>query len=266
MKKIYIDAGHGGNSIGSSYKGRLEQDDTLRLSKAVRDILLTKKDIEVKLSREGNTNPSLEARAAEANAWGADYFISIHRNAIGPNIAKGAENWVYSLVATGGETYNKAKNILDRLCSVTGFSNRGVKKGAPSYADFAVNRLTNMSSCLLETGFIDSDTDNAIFDSKFKEMAEGIARGLSEAVGVAWEEAPVPEEVPPANEPEETENVIYTVQVGAFIEKANAEAQLRKAKAAGFEDAFIAVKGDMDGDGRLTASDAKDVLNKSVGK
>ena len=32
MVKVYIDAGHGGNSIGASYNGRLEQDDTLRMS------------------------------------------------------------------------------------------------------------------------------------------------------------------------------------------------------------------------------------------
>ena len=264
--KIYIDAGHGGDSIGASYKGRLEQDDTLRLSKAVRDILIRNKNIEVKLSREGNTNPSLNARAAEANSWGADYFISVHRNAIGPNIAKGVESWVYSGVETGGETYNKAKAIVDFVCTATGFSNRGVKKGAPSYADFAVNRLTNMSSCLLEAGFIDSDGDNAIFDSKFDEMAAAIAKGLTLAVGEVWDEDETPEAVPEASPEENTGNVIYTVQAGAFIEKKNADSFLQKLKEAGYPDAFIAVKGDMDGDGRITAADARDVLNKSVGK
>lgn len=261
--KIYIDPGHGGDSIGATYKGRVEQDDTLRLSKAVRDILAGINGIEVKLAREGNTNPSLEKRAAEANAWGADYFISIHRNAIGANIARGAENWVYSAVATGGETYTKAKNILDKVCAATGFYNRGVKKGAPSYSDFAVNRLTNMSSCLLEAGFIDSDTDNGIFDSKFNEMARAIASGLAQAVGVAYEEA-LPEEKPAEETEVKQENVIYTVQTGAFIERKNAEAQLAKVKAAGFKDAFISVKGDIDGDGRITASDAKLLLEKSV--
>ena len=261
--KIYIDPGHGGDSIGASYKGRIEQDDTLRLSKAVRDILTGINGIEVKLSREGNTNPSLNARTEEANAWGADYFISIHRNAIGPNIAKGAEVWVYSAVATNGETYNKAKNIVDRLCAATGFNNRGIRKGAPSYTDFAVNRLTKMSSCLLEAGFIDSDIDNGIFDSKFNEMARAIASGLAKAIGVSYEED-LPEEKPSEETKVKQENVIYTVQTGAFIERKNAEAQLRKVKDAGFKDAFISVKGDIDGDGRITASDAKKLLEKSV--
>lgn len=263
-KKIYIDAGHGGDSIGAGYKGRIEQDDTLRLSLAVRDILVKNKDIEVKMSRTGNTNPSLNARAAEANAWGADYFISIHRNALLPNVAKGAENWVYSKVVTGGETYNQAKNILDLTCKATGFKNRGVKKGAPAYTDFAVNRLTNMSSCLFEVGFIDSDEDNRIFDSKFNEMAEAIAKGLTEAVALKWEEVSVdiPAEAP---EEEATDGVIYTVQTGAFINRKNAEAQLKAVKEKGFTDAFIAIKGDVDGDGKITASDAREILRESVG-
>lgn len=261
MKKIYIDPGHGGDSIGATYKGRLEQDDTLRLAKKVRECLKPY-DVEVKLAREGNTNPSLNARAAEANAWGAGYFLSLHRNAIGPNIAKGVENWVYSKVSKTGETYKQAARILNLVCTRTGFSNRGMKLGAPSYADFAVNRLTNMSSCLLEVGFIDSDTDNRIFDSKFNEMAQAIAEGLAEAVGAV---KGTTEETPEVIPEEEAEGVIYTVQAAAFIKKNNAEAFLKAVQAAGFGDAFISIKGDVDGDGRLTAADAHEILRKSTG-
>lgn len=263
--KIYIDAGHGGDSIGATYKGRIEQDDTLRLSLKIRDLLLTQKNVEVKLSRTGNTNPSLTARCNEANAWGADYFLSIHRNALSPNKALGVEIWVYSGCATGGDTYNKAKKILDNVCTATGFKNRGIKKGAPSYSDFAVNRQTNMSSCLAEMGFIDSDTDNSIFDKKFNEMALSMAKTVYEVNGGKWVDNTKTEEKEPAKE-ETKSGIIYTVQTGAFSSRPNAEAMLAKVKKAGFKDAFIAVKGDMDGDGKITASDAREVLNKSVGK
>lgn len=264
--KIYIDAGHGGDSIGATYKGRIEQDDVLKLSLKIRDLLLTQKNVEVKMSRTGNTNPSITARCNEANAWGADYFISVHRNALAPNKASGVEIWVYSGCTTGGETYNIAKKICDNVCSATGFKNRGIKKGAPSYSDFGVNRQTNMSSCLAEMGFIDSDTDNAIFDKKFNEMALSMAKSIYEANGGKWAETGTnTEEKAPAEE-QKNSGIIYTVQTGAFSIKANAEDMLKKVKAAGFKDAFIAIKGDMDGDGKITASDARDVLNKSVGK
>ena len=56
-KKIYIDAGHGGDSIGASYKGRFEQDDSLRLALAVGKLLSVQPGIEVKQSRTASVNP-----------------------------------------------------------------------------------------------------------------------------------------------------------------------------------------------------------------
>lgn len=257
-KKIYIDPGHGGDSIGATYKGRIEQDDTLRLAKKVRDYLVKQYEVEVKLSREGNTNPEIIARANEANAWGANYFASLHRNAFKPNAAKGVENWVYSKVSKTGATYKKAERILELLCKATGFVNRGMKLGAPSYADFGVNSLTMMDSCLLEVGFIDSDEDNKTFDAKFDAMAQAIAQGLAEAVG-AGKVAPAA----PAT-PETTGKTLYRVQVGAFHSKETAEAYAAEVRAKGF-DAFVKVEGDLDGDGKVTASDARAALRTSVG-
>lgn len=258
--KIYIDAGHGGDSIGAAYKGRIEQDDTLRLALAVKELLLTQKGVEVKLSRATSTNPSINVRATEANVWGADYFISLHRNAFSPNKATGAEVWVYSKVSTQGDTYKAAENILNKVCKATGYKNRGVKRGAAAYADYGVNSLTNMSSCLFECGFIDSDADNEIFDSKFAAMVKAFAVGLVEAAGGTWTEAAATNKT----EKQPDDGVIYRVQIGAFKDKANAEALKAKAKAAGF-DAIIAVAGDVDGDGKITAADARDALRTSVG-
>lgn len=260
--KIYIDPGHGGSSIGATYKGRVEQDDCLRLSLKVRDLLLQQKNVEVKLSRTSDTNPDLEDRAEEANAWGADYFLSIHRNAFEPNKASGVEMWIYSGCATGGDTYNNAKQILDAVCKATGFKNRGIKKGAPSYKDFAVNKYTKMSSCLAEVGFIDSDSDNAIFDKKFNEMAVAIAKAIYEDNGGKWAEISTKTE---EKTPAENDGYIYTVQIGAFSNRDFAEAYAEKAKKAGFE-AFVTIKGDVDGDGKITAADAREALNKAVGK
>lgn len=182
-KKIYIDPGHGGDSIGASYKGRLEQDDVLKLSLAVGKLLGTQRNIEVKFSRVSSVNPAISVRAKEANDWGADYFISIHRNAFQPEKASGAECWCDSKIAKGGETYNKAKNILDKLCEESGYTNRGVKRGAPAYSDYGVNSLTRMASCLLEAGFIDNSLDNKVFDERFEDIALALAKGLCEAVG-----------------------------------------------------------------------------------
>ena len=204
MAKVYIDAGHGGESIGAVYNGRKEQDDCLRLALAVGK-LVEAQGVTVKYSRTTDVNPDLTGRCTEANNWGADYFISIHRNAYKPNQAQGVEAYVYSKCKIGGVTYNKAKVIVDDVCAATGFRNRGVKLGAPSYTDFAVNRVTEMSSCLLECGFIDSDADNKIFDEKFSAMALAIAKGLCAAVGVTYKDAPA--------EDKPADNKLYTLTI-----------------------------------------------------
>lgn len=56
---------------------------------------------------------------------------------------------------------------------------------------------------------------------------------------------------------------LYLVQVGAFRNKDYANAMVAKLKAAGF-DAVVTVSGDMDGDGKVTAADARTVLRKAV--
>ena len=240
--KIFIDPGHGGESIGAVYKGRHEQDDVLRLSLAARDILIKNENVEVMLSREGNENPSLEERARMANEWGADYFCSVHRNAFLPNKAKGVEAWCYSAVKKGGETYSLAENIVDGICKAVGFNNRGVKLGAPSYDDFAVNRLTKMSSCLLEAGFIDSDEDNNIFDSRFDKLSSSLAEGLLRAVGIE----PV---------------TVGDVDGDGKLTASDARSVLR----ASVELENVPLeKGDVNGDGKITAADAREILRKSV--
>lgn len=245
-KKIYIDAGHGGDSIGASYKGRLEQDDVLKLALAVGKLLKTQPNVEIKYSRTTNTNPDLTGRCKEANAWGADYFISIHRDACAPNVAQGVTAYVYSKVETGGITYNKAKSIVDELSVAAGFKNRGVKKGAVSYTDFAVNRVTNMSSMLLEVGFIDSDIDNKIFDEKFENMALAIAKGLCAAVG---EKFVIPGDVNEDGKVDITDaRLILRYAVGLETMNDNIKA--------------IA---DINGDGQITVADAREVLRQAVG-
>lgn len=70
----------------------------------------------------------------------------------------------------------------------------------------------------------------------------------------------------PAATPAPT-GVIYRVQIGAFSKKENAEALAKQAKAKGFNAAVIPyVKGDVDGDGKVTAADAREALRIATGQ
>lgn len=250
MKKIFIDAGHGGANPGASYKGRREADDVFRLSSAVAGLLKKQSGVEVRMSRTSDDDPEISRRTADANAWGADYFISIHRNALAPEKASGAEVWCYSKIEKGGETYKKAESILDALCGASGFANRGVHLGAPSYSDFGVNRLTKMHSCLLEVGFVDNSYDNARFDSTLPAMAAAVAEALCGAVGVKYETS---------------DAVRGDVNGDGKVTVEDARTALRAAVGLEKLDEKQTAAADYDGDGEVTAADARAILRKATG-
>src|SRR5690625_1916417 len=94
--KIFIDPGHGGQDPGASGHGLKEKNVVLEIALRVADVL-TKNylGVDVQLSRTADTFIELEERASQANAWGADYFVSIHNNAFNGS-AHGFESYIYN--------------------------------------------------------------------------------------------------------------------------------------------------------------------------
>lgn len=91
-----------------------------------------------------------------------------------------------------------AENILGALGEV-GFREIGVKERP----GLVVLRRTRMPALLIETGFINSEEDNKLFDNKFSDIAQGIADAI---LGSLDEET--------VQEP-----LYYRVQTGAFRKK-----------------------------------------------
>ncbi len=246
MTKIYIDPGHGGANPGATYGKRKESEDVFALAQAVADRLSAVPGVAVKLSRTADTDPELDARTKEANAWGADYFISIHRNAFMPNGASGIEAWIYSKAAINGDAYRKAQRIVDALSTVTRLKNRGVKLGAPKYRDYAVNRDSKMTSCLVEVGFVDNDKDNAAFDSNLDAMADAIAEALCVNTGLKY----VRKGDVDANGTVDVNDARTVLRAAVGLEKLSPDAEKRA---------------DTDGDGKVTVNDARDILRTATG-
>jgi len=92
VRKIVIDAGHGGGSVGTrTPQGVLEKDLTLDI--AVRLERLLEKQFQVVMTREGDRAVSLEDRGKLANRAGADIFVSIHLNWIENRRSRGVETY-----------------------------------------------------------------------------------------------------------------------------------------------------------------------------
>ena len=202
------------------YEGRRESDDALRLAMAVGTIL-SNNGFDVVYTRTDDSTQSVAEKANIANQSGADLFISIHRNAAArDNLYNGVQTLIYG---PGGLREEVAENIVNELENI-GFQNLGIDLRP----DLVVLNRTQMPAVLVEAGFIDSDKDNALFDSRFQEMAQAIAAGIEDAIG----------------HPEGNSLPTYTVQVGLFRNKVYADNLLLRLKRQGYP-AFL------DYDGKL---------------
>lgn len=171
---IVIDAGHGGYDSGATHQGRKEKDDTLRLALAVGE-LLKKDGYEVFYTRTTDEYASPYEKAQMANATGADYFVSLHRNSGPvPNTYHGVQTLVYQK----NPVVNDIADSIDQQLENVGFQNLGIEERP----GLVVLRRTNMPAVLVEVGFINSDIDNKIFDEEFQEVARAIATGIEEGI------------------------------------------------------------------------------------
>nr|WP_052475866.1 N-acetylmuramoyl-L-alanine amidase [Cohnella kolymensis] len=120
--KVVIDAGHGGKDPGAiSVTGRSEKSFTLAVAKKAQALLAKEGNIEVLMTRTGDSYPTLSNRTNLANNKDADAFVSIHANA-GPSSAHGTEVFYMH-----GNSQRLAKIMHDNLQTMVGFNDRKIK-------------------------------------------------------------------------------------------------------------------------------------------
>ncbi|MEI3228431.1 MAG: N-acetylmuramoyl-L-alanine amidase [Lachnospiraceae bacterium] len=173
---VCLDPGHGGMDPGCDYNGRIESEDNWALALAVKQEMESK-GIEVIMTRNDNdTKVFLKDRVAIANASGADYFISLHRN---KGEGYGIETW---MTATNDTTVTETltNNVHNALVGVGVQRDRGVKTGTETGegSDYYVIGNTTMPACLLEFGFINNEEDNRLFDANKQEYAQAITQAV----------------------------------------------------------------------------------------
>lgn len=109
-----------------------------------------------------------------ANDWGSDIFVSIHCNAAN-TVANGTETIVYRY---GGDSTTLASCIQDQIVNSLGTTDRGVKE----MPGLIVLKHTDMTAVLVETAFIDNDSDALLLINNSDDFARAIARGISDYV------------------------------------------------------------------------------------
>lgn len=222
MTKIFIDPGHGGTDPGATANGIQEKDITLRIALRVRDILAAEyNNVGLRMSRTTDQTVSLKARTDAANAWGANYLLSIHINSGG---GTGYEDYVYP--GSGAPTTTYQRMIHEEVLKQVDFRDRGMKQ-----ENFHVLRESRMPAILTENGFIDNATDASKLKSSsyLDKIARGHVNGLARAFGLSRKSG---------------SGTLYKVQIGAFSQKANADALAADAKSKGFN-AVVQLEGSL---------------------
>ena len=219
MAKIAIDAGHGGADPGAVYQGRQEKDDNLKLALAVGE-RLQNSGLDVYYTRTEDIYQTPYQKAMAANESGADFLVSLHRNSSEyPNQYTGVETLIYD---KNGEKAEIAEDINEELENI-GFRNNGVK----IRPGLVILRRSKMPAVLVESGFINSEEDNRLFDEEFDRIADAIADAILKNFSLTGEEET------------EQEETYYRVQTGAYRNRENAVRQQEKLTEEGYPEFLL---------------------------
>ncbi len=219
VRRIVVDAGHGGRDYGAPgyLKGVHEKKVVLSIAQRLARKIRTELGCEVIMTRNSDRYLTLEERTAIANTKNADLFISIHTNSHRDSRAFGIETYFLNLatddeaiMVAARENATSTKNISDlqailndlmhnakvnessRLAGYiqsrlyrhmkTKYSrikNKGVKK-----APFYVLLGAHMPAVLIETSFISNPREcRRLVNPAYQEhLCKGIVQGIKKYI------------------------------------------------------------------------------------
>lgn len=218
VRRIVLDAGHGGHDSGTLGPGGLEEKD-IALDVALRlgRLLQQRLGADVVYTRRTDVFVPLEQRTAIANRAHADLFLSLHANASADPQARGVETYFLNFTAspsalavaarenavsnrsvyelsdlvrkiTLSDKINESREFADDVqhSLYTGLApgNAGLKDRGVKQAPFVVLIGANMPSILAEISFLTNPDDAAqLAEPAYRErLAEALYRGVARYV------------------------------------------------------------------------------------
>jgi N-acetylmuramoyl-L-alanine amidase len=197
LRRIVIDAGHGGKDSGArnDAHGLLEKNLTLDVSRRLK-ALLERAGFEVVMTRDSDVYIPLAQRPKVANRAKADLFISLHFNAAGSASASGFESYALTPQHQASSKYPRptskdavrfpandqdpwnaliAYHLERALVQGLGGPDRGMKR-----ARFAVLKHLDCPGVLTELGFVShAETAKKLRSPAFRQtLAQSLFEGI----------------------------------------------------------------------------------------
>lgn len=171
---LILDAGHGGNDVGTGDASYYEKDINMDIVNEMVP-LLEYCGVKVLLTREGDETVALENRSGFANESEADRFVSIHCNYCEDDASVAGLECYYWQDSGIGQSY--AQSIV-RAAEESG----EIKVRGTRTQDFHVLRETQIPAILIETGYISNREEGGkLMNSDYqKTLAFYLVKGIIE--------------------------------------------------------------------------------------
>lgn len=164
---VMIDPGHGGKDVGHETTVSGHEDEkhlNLKIAKFLGSYIEKYLDnVKVVYTRTSDLTVSLDDRVDMANNAKVDYFLSIHCNGNANKNVRGTESHVHSMSAT--KSVSLARMIEKQFSSRAGRHSRGVKDKNDLQHSLQVLKFTEMTSVLVECGFITNPREASYLNS-----------------------------------------------------------------------------------------------------
>jgi len=215
LGRVVIDAGHGGNDVGThGPSGLLEKDVVLDVALKLGALLQERLGTDVIYTRSNDSYVGLEERTQIANDHKADLFLSIHANSSPYPTVGGVEAYYLNFTTTKSamelaakenassqssifdlkdvlakiamkdkidESREFASSVQTSLFALSSKNNATAKNRGIKKAPFVVLIGAEMPSVLAEIGFLTNSTDEALLrkPEQRQKIAEALYKGVA---------------------------------------------------------------------------------------